>query len=270
VWVREGTDEEAVRSRRDSRPKTASAAPGEPSGTTAQRSGPTDPEVLQEVTRAATDVRAARRDFLVARFEQAVTAYERGRFDETLRLLGPLVQDLPRLPAVRQLAGLAAYRSGHWRQAVRHLDLHHQLTDQLGDLPLLMDSYRALGRRRKVAEVWSSLRHRSPSADVLAEARIVAAASAADAGDLAGAISLLADAGASKSLRNPADRHIRQWYALADLYERAGDLLRATELFERVARAEPDAYDVASRLRALGGGRRRRRGGGNRRQKAAS
>ncbi|MGH8987732.1 MAG: tetratricopeptide repeat protein, partial [Acidimicrobiales bacterium] len=66
-------------------------------------------------------------------------------------------------------------------------------------------------------------------------------------------------AGAARALRNPSDRHLRQWYALADLYERAGDLPRARELFQRVARADAGAYDVAERLDALGprGGRRR-------------
>ena len=55
---------------------------------------------------------------------------------------------------------------------------------------------------------------------------------------------MLATAGASKALRNPSNRHIRQWYLLADLYERAGDVPRARELFERVLRVDREAYDV--------------------------
>ena len=86
----------------------------------------------------------------------------------------------------------------------------------------------------------------------------MAAASLADTGDLNGAISMLATAGASKALRNPSDRHIRQWYLLADLYERAGDVPRAREYFERVLRADDQAYDVADRLRGLGPERRAR------------
>ncbi len=93
---------------------------------------------------------------------------------------------------------------------------------------------------------------------MLAEGRIVAAASLADTGDLNGAISMLATAGATKALRNPSDRHIRQWYLLADLYERAGDVPRAREYFERVLRADAQAYDVADRLRGLGPERRPR------------
>ena len=80
----------------------------------------------------------------------------------------------------------------------------------------------------------------------------------ADLGDLDGAVALL-EAGRGQPRRNPAERHLRQWYVLADLIERSGDLPRRAELFPRV-QAEPDAYDVADRLEALGpAGPRRRR-----------
>ena len=81
---------------------------------------------------------------------------------------------------------------------------------------------------------------------------MVAAGMLGDDGDLDGAISLLASGGAGRALRNPSPRHLRQWYALADLYERAGDLPRARELFMRVTRVDPDAYDASERLAALG------------------
>jgi tetratricopeptide (TPR) repeat protein len=160
--------------------------------------------------------------------------------------------------AVQELAGLAAYRSSRWREAVRPLRVFTDLTGSTTHLPELMDSQRALHKPNKVAELWTELRHSSPDPDVLAEGRIVAASSLAENGDLNGAISLLATAGAQKMLRNPAERHLRQWYVLADLYERAGDVPRAREYFERVRRAEPDAYDVTDRLRNLGPERRPR------------
>jgi hypothetical protein len=72
-------------------------------------------------------------------------------------------------------------------------------------------------------------------------------------------VSLLVDAGAARRVRNPAERHIRQWYVLADLMERSGDLARSRELFLRIADAEPHAYDVDERLEALGPPTRRRR-----------
>ena len=69
---------------------------------------------------------------------------------------------------------------------------------------------------------------------------------------------MLAAAGASKALRNPSNRHVRQWYLLADLYERAGDLPRAREFFERVLRVDREAYDVTERLIGLGPERKAR------------
>ncbi len=126
-----------------------------------------------------------------------------------------------------------------------------------------MDCQRALRKPKKVAELWTELRQSSPDPDVLAEGRIVAASSLAETGDLNGAISMLATAGASKNLRNPAERHLRQWYVLADFYERAGDIPRAREYFERVRHNDPEAYDVTERLRSLGP--ERRAGGGHRR-----
>ena len=156
------------------------------------------------------------------------------------------------MAAVRELAGLAAYRSGRWRSAASHLVAFGTLSDSTEHLPVLMDCQRAMHKPKKVAALWSELRQSSPDPDVLAEGRIVAAASLADSGDLNGAIAMLATAGASKALRNPSERHLRQWYLLADLYERAGDVPKAREYFERVFRVDAEAYDVAERLRGLG------------------
>jgi hypothetical protein len=41
-------------------------------------------------------------------------------------------------------------------------------------------------------------------------------------------------------------------YALADLYDRAGDLARSRDLFRRIAAVDPDLFDVAERVRSLG------------------
>ncbi len=46
--------------------------------------------------------------------------------------------------------------------------------------------------------------------------------------------------------------HLRLWYALADLEERAGNIPRARMLFDRIRRHEAGFADVAERLAALG------------------
>ena len=217
------------------------------------------PEVATDIRKAADTATAHHRERLVERAEAAYGAYERGRFSDALRAIKPVADEAPAVAAVRELAGLAAYRTGRWREAARHLQAFGALSDSTEHLPVLMDCQRALHKPKKVAELWADLRHSSPEPDVLAEGRIVAAASLADAGDLNGAIAMLATAGASKALRNPSDRHIRQWYVLGDLYERAGDIPRARDFFGRVLHADPDAYDVAQRLRGLGPERKRPR-----------
>ncbi|HEY3941014.1 MAG TPA: tetratricopeptide repeat protein [Acidimicrobiales bacterium] len=211
-----------------------------------------------QIRKAAVTATARHRETLVATMEEAVVAYDRGRYSDAARGAKLVADEAPGVQAVRELAGLAAYRSGRWRDAVRHLEALSALGDGTDHVPALMDSYRALGRRARVSEQWSELRRRSPGADILAEARMVAAGTLADGGDLTGAIALLAGSGAAKALRNPADRHLRQWYALGDLYERAGDMPRARELFGRVARADPEAYDASERLEGLGPERPRR------------
>jgi tetratricopeptide (TPR) repeat protein len=175
------------------------------------------------------------------------------------------VAETPSVAAVQELTGLAAYRSGKYREAARHLQIFGEMTDATNHLPELMDCQRALRKPNNVAELWTELRQSSPDPDVLAEGRIVAASSLAETGDLNGAISMLATAGASKNLRNPAERHLRQWYVLADFYERAGDIPRAREYFERVGRSDPEAYDVTERLRNLGPERRARAATGHKR-----
>jgi tetratricopeptide (TPR) repeat protein len=216
------------------------------------------PEVATEIRQAADVATAHHREQLVERAESAAISYERGRAQDALRLIKPVADEVPGVAGVRELAGLAAYRSNRWREAARHLQAYSELTDSVDHVPVLMDTQRALHKPKKVAELWSELRHSSPDPDVLAEGRIVAAATLAEGGDLNGAISLLAAAGATKTLRNPSDRHVRQWYILADLYERAGDLPRARQYFERVAKADPGAYDVTERLRSLGPERKAR------------
>jgi hypothetical protein len=209
-------------------------------------------EIAAEIRKAADVATVAHRERLVERAESAYGAYERARYQDALSAIKPVAEEAPRVAAVRELAGLAAYRSGKWREALKHLEAFALLSDSSEHLPVLMDCQRALRKPKKVADLWTELRQSSPEPDVLSEGRIVAAASLAESGDLQGALSMLVDAGASKALRNPSNRHVRQWYLLADLYERAGDVPKARELFERILKADPEAYDVADRLTGLG------------------
>jgi len=48
------------------------------------------------------------------------------------------------------------------------------------------------------------------------------------------------------------EHHLRQWYVLADLHDRAGDTIAARRWFREVAHHDPGFADVDERLRALG------------------
>ena len=185
------------------------------------------------------------------RLAQAADAFERDHLPDALRILRPLGKDAPAVPAVRELTGLALYGTGQWAAAVKELEAFRDLTGSVEQHPVLADCYRALKRYPKVAELWEELREESPGAALVAEGRIVAAGALADQGDVRGAIRLL-EKGPVRPTGRTGVHHVRLWYALADLYERAGDAPKARELFGRVVAAEPGLADAAERLAALG------------------
>ncbi|MDQ2826760.1 MAG: tetratricopeptide repeat protein, partial [Actinomycetota bacterium] len=181
---------------------------------------------------------------------QAADAFERDHLADALRILRPLSKDAPNVPAVRELTGLALYGTGQWAAAAKELEAFRRLGGSVEQHPVLADCYRALGRYAAVNELWDELREASPGAALVTEGRIVAAGALADQGDVRGAIRLL-ERGPVRPTRSAASHHARLWYALADLYERAGDTPKARELFSRVVAAEPGMADAAERLHAL-------------------
>jgi tetratricopeptide (TPR) repeat protein len=206
----------------------------------------------------AADVRKAfigtayMREKMVITLTRAAEAYDRKRYEEALRL-GRIVADaVPGVAPVRELTGLAAYRADRWSMAKIHLRAHFTITGDPEHLPLVMDCDRANRRYRAVEKSFAELEEGEPTAEVLAEGRIVMASAWADQRMYQEAIELLTKAGATKQLRNPSYRHVRLWYALADVFDRAGDTASAREMFARVVIAEPDAYDAKTRLADLG------------------
>ena len=239
TWIDEG----ALRDEADGAASRAATPPRPP-----RRRRKIDPDTVSAIESSARDPRRA--GDLTRRFSQAQEALDRERFDDARRLASGLLRSLPNVAAVHEVLGLAAYRSGRWKQAASELAVAQTLHPSVELLPVLADANRALGRWSEVDRIWSEVRAASPSQEVLAEARIVAAGALADQGDLAGALRTMSrSAHVPKRVR---DHHLRQWYVVADLYDRAGDTLEATRWFERVAAHDPDFVDVLDRLRALG------------------
>ena len=239
-WIDEGD----LRDEATSAATRAATAPAR----TARRIKGVQPETKSAITSSARDGRRAA--VLTERLGHAQEALERERYDDARRIATSLLRELSTVAAVHEVIGLAAYRSGRWKQAALELELAQELHPTVELLPVLADVYRAQRRWSDVERVWAEVRAASPAPEVLAEARIVAAGAQADQGDLNGALRTMGrSAQVPKRVR---DHHLRQWYVLGDLHDRAGDTLEATRWFELVSTHDADFVDVADRLRALG------------------
>jgi len=210
--------------------------------------GPKLPDdVVEELTDRAGGRRGAQ---LATRLDDAVRAFDRDRYPDARRILSKLAEEVPDAPAVRELYGLTLYRMDRWRAAAAELEAYRSLTGEVDQLPVLADCYRALRKWDKVAELWQELREASPSAELVAEGRIVMAGSLADRNDLASAIKLMEGTDVVPPKVRP--HHLKLWYVLADLYDRAGESPRARTLFRRIRDIDPDFADVRDRLAGLG------------------
>ncbi len=204
-----------------------------------------DPAVT--LTKLVGDVRAKS---LHGRLKAASKAFAAERFRDAYDALAPIVREAPELPEGRELMGLVHYRLGQWKKAVYHLERFRALSGSTEQHPVLADAYRGLQRWSDVDEIWAELGKASPSAELVAEGRIVVAGAKADQGDLTAAIRVLEQN--RPTPKKPQSHHLRRAYALADLYDRAGRAPRARELFKWVARHDPDLADVEARVKALG------------------
>jgi tetratricopeptide (TPR) repeat protein len=240
VWIDEGAA--------DVRGEAAGAAAR--AASTRRRPPPPRPDADVVAVVAAETGDRRRGERLAQRLAEAEQALQRDRLDEARRLIAPLLRDVPGVAAVHEVAGLVNYRLGRWRDAVKELEAAQLLNPRADLLPVLADSYRALKRWSDVDRIWATVREISPAQEVIAEARIVAAGAHADRDDFAGALRTMARVPVRPKRVRPY--HLRQWYVLGDLHDRAGDALEAARWFERVAGVDPDFVDVRARLRALG------------------
>lgn len=180
---------------------------------------------------------------------KAMEAYDEERYSDAAKTLRALVKEAPRSATTRELYGLALYQLDNWADAVEELEAFRTLTNAVTQNPVIADCYRGLKDFRKIDELWEDLAAVSPSAELVVEGRIVTAGAYADQGDIAKAIRFLERA--SKPVKQPRWHHLRLWYVLADLYERAGEIPRAREAFSRIQQVDPEFFDVSRRIESL-------------------
>ena len=161
----------------------------------------------------------------------------------------------PRSAAVRELLGIALYKTGEYRAARTELAAAQRISGDADLAAILADVERATGRPEQAIEVFRGTDRSRMSPDAAAELLIVAASAYGDLGQ--------PDAGVALIRRNAhwpaqlADYHLRLAYAEGALAERAGDLEGARHAFRRVARTDPTFFDAAERLERLAAAPRR-------------
>jgi tetratricopeptide (TPR) repeat protein len=184
------------------------------------------------------------------KIEAASRAFDRERYSDVRSILRDVVVLHPDAATARELMGLSYYRMGRFKLAIEHLEAHRVLANSAIHLPILADCFRALRRYGKVDDLWAEIREKSPSAALVAEGRIVAAGALADRGKLRDALAVME--GAEAPQKRPKEHHVRMWYVIGDLYDRAGDAARARVMFQRVNATIPGFADIEARLAALG------------------
>lgn len=155
-----------------------------------------------------------------------------------------------RIAAVREAAGIAAYRAGEWAEALAELRTARRMGGGPGHLAVMADIERALGRPERALELARSPEAAElPTADAV-ELMIVAAGARRDLGDVDAAVSALEVGELDPGKR--AQWSPRLFYAYADNLLAAGRREEAIRWFLHAAEADDDeSTDVADRLQEL-------------------
>ena len=151
-----------------------------------------------------------------------------------------------RVAAVREAAGFAAYYAGEWSEALAELRTARRLSGGPGQLAVLADCERALGRPERALEIARSQEAGQLEPAEAVELRIVAAAARRDLGQFDAAVVALQGA----DLHEPGEElwRARLRYAYADNLLAAGREQDAIRWFLASAEADVEgSTDAAER-----------------------
>jgi tetratricopeptide (TPR) repeat protein len=160
---------------------------------------------------------------------------------------------VPRLPAVREAVGIAAYHAGEYAMALVELRAARRMDGSGHNLPLMADSERGLGRpERAIAYLRDPLAEGLDPAD-RAEMLIVISGARRDLGQPEAAVVLLRDLATAKGA--PAPWAPRLWYAYAEALLAAGRPEEAARWFTSAAAVDDGETDAAARAYEIVTGR---------------
>jgi tetratricopeptide (TPR) repeat protein len=150
-----------------------------------------------------------------------------------------------RLAVVRESAGYAAYRAGHYEIALKELRAAHRISGDVSMWPVMADCERGMNRPLKALNLAGSdeVKRLAKPEDI--EMRIVASGARRDLGELDAAVITLT----CKELKTENEEWaVRLRYAYADALSVAGRLEEAREWFGKCAAIDHDeATDAAER-----------------------
>lgn len=159
-----------------------------------------------------------------------------------------------RVGAVREAAGIAAYRAGEWAQARTELRTARRITGDARHLPLLGDCERALGKPELAVKLLDDPDAAGLEPPVRAELLIVAASARRDMGQAAAALLLIQRRGAEWiDRRRPSEAALRVWFVYADLLAQLDRRDESADWFGAVLRQDPaDELGVREQMQELG------------------
>lgn len=157
-----------------------------------------------------------------------------------------------RIAAVREAAAIAAYKAGHFREALSELRTVRRMTGDDSYLPLMADCERGLGRPERALDLATSPEAAALETEAKVEMLIVAAGARHDLGQHDAAVVSLQVPQLRTNSR--ATWRARLWYAYADALISVGRQADAREWLVRAAEADTDGEtDASERLDELDG-----------------
>ena len=206
-----------------------------------------DPDVrreLRSLTRESADL-VARHLVMTGRLldDEPVQALAHGRAARAMA---------GRIGVVREAAGLAAYAAGEWNEAIADLRAARRITGQAGQLAVLADCERALGRPERALAYADDPALPSLGQEERVELVIVLAGARRDLGQADAAVLALQDPARRTTAARPWA--VRLWYAYADALLDAGRTEDARTWFDRTAGVDVGGLtDAGDRLLELDG-----------------
>ncbi|ONH49752.1 hypothetical protein CcI49_38230 [Frankia sp. CcI49] len=156
---------------------------------------------------------------------------------------------LPRMAAVREAVGVAAYHAGEYAAALLELRAARRIDGSPHNLPLMADAERGLGRPERAVDCLSDPGVAELDEAARVELLIVVSGARRDMGQPEAAVVLLRDAAMARS--EPRPWTPRLWYAYAEALLAADRPVEALRWFTATAAIDEDETDAAERIYEL-------------------